>query len=310
MLETPIAFFIFNRPDLTARVFEEIAAQQPRRLLVVADGPRNEAERELCERARLVIKVDWDCELETNYSETNLGCKMRVSSGLNWVFSRVEEAIILEDDCLPHSSFFRFCKVMLSHYKDDERVMHIAGSSFIPDPSAEKSHYFSHYAQMWGWATWRQAWKHYDVAMTLWPEYRREKKLLLSSQERVYWSRKFDETSSGKMDTWDYQWQFDVFRNQGLVVTPKVNLISNIGFGKEATHTIDADSPLSKLNISQLEVLDFPENISRNVSADKKVFDLFFAPEIKSYSFSHRCMRRLKRTFKIVNKGVDEPRLK
>ncbi|MEN2383889.1 MAG: hypothetical protein KA716_33360 [Gloeotrichia echinulata DEX184] len=152
-LSTPIGFFIFNRPDLTAQVFEAIRQTKPHKLLVVADGPRFPEEEEKCLKTREVIKsVDWDCEVLTNFSEINLGCKYRVYSGLDWVFSQVEEAIILEDDCLPTPSFFYFCQTLLQRYRDDERVMHISGNNFqFGQSRTPYSYYFSKYNHIWGW---------------------------------------------------------------------------------------------------------------------------------------------------------------
>ena len=172
-LETPVAFLVFNRPHTTDKVFSEIAAANPRKLLIVADGPRpdqpGEAERCVAVRA-IVDRVDWDCEVLTNYSDINLGCKARISSGLDWVFDTVEEAIVLEDDCLPHPSFFRFCEELLVKYRDDERIAQIGGVNFQSGRRRTNySYYFSRYAHIWGWATWRRAWRHYDVALKAWP---------------------------------------------------------------------------------------------------------------------------------------------
>ena len=116
-LNTPVAFLIFNRPHTTQRVFAEIAKARPPKLLVVADGPRNDrpGEAELCAQTRAIIdQVDWDCEVLTHYADKNMGCKKRIASGIDWVFTQVEEAIILEDDCLPEASFFQFCEENLA----------------------------------------------------------------------------------------------------------------------------------------------------------------------------------------------------
>lgn len=299
MLETPVAFFIFNRPDLTTQVFNAIRDAAPTRLLIVADGPRNDAEWQLCHQAReIALEIDWDCEVLTNFSKENLGCRNRVSSGLNWVFENCEEAIILEDDCLPHPDFFRFCTTMLERYKNDEHVMHIAGTNFNSGFPTTNSHYFSHYAQMWGWATWQRAWKHYDVEMKLWPEFRKKRLLQLARQEKKYWTGKFDETLSGQVDTWDYQWQFDVFRKKGLVVTPKNNLISNIGFDERATHTVDPKSPFSNLAYDGIGEIDFPEKVKRNARADKKVFKIAFAIYFQRQAFPYRLARYIRRLWR------------
>ncbi len=251
MLDTPVALLIFNRPDLTARVFAEIARARPRTLYVIADGPRNDGEREACAASRRVIEgVDWDCRVVTNYSDVNLGCKRRVSSGLNWLFDQCEAAIILEDDCLPHPSFFPYCAELLEHYRDDERVMMISGDQFQPAlVNTKYSYCFSSYTHIWGWATWRRAWQFYDVDMALWP-------LVGSStgfQSRIqppgarpHFTRVFENQYQQKVDTWDYQWQFACWAQGALTILPSVNLISNIGFREDGTHTKAANPMASR----------------------------------------------------------------
>ena len=178
-MKTPVAFIIFNRPDTTKRVFEAIRQAKPPKLFVIADGSRSDrlGEAEKCAATRAIIDgVDWECEILTNYSDVNLGCKIRVSSGLDWVFSEVEEAIILEDDCLPHPSFFAFCEELLEKYRNDSRIMQICGSNVLKDQvNIDDSYYFSKYGPIWGWASWRRAWQEYDVDMKLWAEVKKRK---------------------------------------------------------------------------------------------------------------------------------------
>jgi hypothetical protein len=249
-LETPVAFFIFNRPETTARVFAEIRRAKPARLFVVADGPRKgrvgEAER--CAAARAVAgNVDWECEVETLHSETNLGCKERVSSGIDWVFERTPEAILLEDDCLPHPSFFRFCGEMLERYRDDARIGIINGCNFQfgrgkkeSGRSNAPSYYFSRYARIWGWAAWRRTWRFYDKNAAAWPFLRASGRLAQffpGESDYRHWRRAFDRVYRGEIDTWDYQLCLALWSQSMLCVVPSVNLVSNIGFGKDATHT-------------------------------------------------------------------------
>lgn len=234
-ITTPIAFIIFNRPDLTEIVFEAIRQAKPNKLLVIADGPRFTEEAEKCNRARAVIQnVDWECEVLTNFSDINLGCKYRVSSGLDWVFSEVEEAIILEDDCLPTPSFFNFCQTLLEHYRHDERIMHICGNNFHPYSINDYSYHFSLYNHIWGWATWRRAWKYFDVEMKTWQQCKKLSlfdSLWIDSYEKKYWIEIFDQVSANLVDTWDYQWTYACWSQSGLSVNPNTNLVSNIGFG-------------------------------------------------------------------------------
>ncbi len=281
--KSPIAFIIFNRLDLTRRVFAQIVRARPQRLFIIADGPRPSVadERERCNEVRkLVERVDWDCEVSTNYAAENMGCAARVSSGINWVFEQVEEAIFLEDDCLPDPTFFQYCDELLNKYRNDERIMAITGDNFqFGRRRSEHSYYFSRFAHVWGWATWRRAWQHYDIAMSRWPMIRDEGWLfdiLGDRNETEYWTEVFERAYQGKTGTWDYQWMFACWLQSGLSIHPNVNLISNIGFGNNATHTQGG----SKVAAIPVEAVDFPlthpANIIRDARADKQASRLFF----------------------------------
>jgi hypothetical protein len=278
-MRTPVALFIFNRPEATAKVFAEVARAKPPRLLVVADGPRADrpGEADRCAAARaLVERVDWDCELLTNYSEVNLGCRRRVAGGLDWVFSTIEEAIILEDDCVPHPTFFRYCDELLERYRDDERVMLVSGDNFLPvEREARYSYYFSRYALAWGWATWRRAWRHYDVRLKLWPELRGTSWLFdLHGDETAarYWGQVLDEVHAGRIDTWDYQWSFACWASGGLCVTPSANLVSNVGFGAGATHTLNVTPVAGLPAVAMGFPLRHPPHFVRDAEADRITF--------------------------------------
>jgi hypothetical protein len=240
-MQTPVAFFVFRRPETTARVFDVIRRAQPRRLLIVADGPRSDDERARCEAARAIVEqVDWDCEVLRNYSDSNLGLRKRMSSGLDWVFEQCEEAIILEDDCLPDITFFAFCEQLLERFRSETRVMHISGSLGADNVPHHHSYYFSRFPHIWGWATWRRAWNHYDVDLVSWQQPHVRSAFLAGIQkrrERLFWQRTLNDTASGVIDTWDYQWAFACMRQGGLCVTPTRNLVANLGFGPDATHT-------------------------------------------------------------------------
>lgn len=257
-METPVALFVFNRPDVTAQVFASIAAQKPETLLLIADGPRADrpGEVELCAKTLQIVRaVDWKCRVLTNVSANNLGCSLRVSSGLDWVFSNVEKAIILEDDCLPSPDFFRFCEEMLERYKDDPRIGLVSGDYFLGDAYQSKaSYFFSRFAFIWGWAAWRRSWRHYDWAMTQFPDCEREGVLdeLFEPAAAEYWKAIFREMHRNPHHTWDYQLSF-AFMTAGLLnIVPSVNLVSNIGFSREdATHT-RGESPLADLPVGRL----------------------------------------------------------
>lgn len=283
-LETPVALLVFNRPDTTAQVFSAIAGARPSRLLVVADGPRSHrpGEAEACAAARAITEqVNWPCAVSRDYSETNLGCARRVASGLNWVFEQVEEAIILEDDCVPHPTFFPYCEELLGRYRDDERVMHVGGTNVRGGRRiGDGSYYFSRYVHVWGWATWRRAWRHFDLPMAHWPGLRAGSLLeavLADPWAARCWRQIFDAAYSRTIDTWDYAWVFACWRQNGLAVIPNENLVSNIGFCPEATHTWDPNSPAAELPTAALEFpLREPAAVVPDLAADRFTFERFF----------------------------------
>ncbi len=285
-MDTAVALIIFNRPDTTRRVFAEIARARPRKLFVIADGPRAQypTDAEKCAAARAVTEqVDWDCEVLTNYSEVNMGCKLRPSTGISWVFEHVEEAIFFEDDCLPHQTFFRYCAELLERYREDERVMMISGDNFQDGQSRTPySYYFSRYVHCWGWATWRRAWRYFDVEIKLWPTLRETSWLLdiLGDEEAVlYWRSIFDSVFEGRISkAWDYQWLFACWAQNGLAVTPDVNQVSNIGVGDDATHT--ASGSMINLPVAAMEFpLRHPPFMLRHREADQFNFRHVFAQE-------------------------------
>jgi hypothetical protein len=282
---TPILFVVFNRPETTIKVFDAIRQARPQQLFVAADGPRTErpGEAEKCaETRKIAIAVDWPCEVKTLFREHNLGCRKAVSSAVNWFFENVEEGIILEDDCLPHPDFFRFCNELLDYYRHDERVMHISGNNFqFGRKRGEASYYFSRYAHIWGWASWRRAWQYYDADL---------KSLDITVLKNTF--------SSGRMinrwmeilqkvkdrnpyfNTWDFQWSYKLFEHKGLAVTPNVNMISNIGFGS-GTHTLKKDSVFAEMPVSSIEKeLIHPSDKIPDEAADNIVFERMYGCSI------------------------------
>lgn len=234
-MKTPVVFIIFKRFDTTQKVFEIIRQAQPSKLLVIADGPRANKPDELlqCADTRAIInQVDWECEVLTNYSDINLGCKKRVSTGLDWCFNIVEEAIILEDDCLPHLDFFRFCEELLDKYRSDERIMMIAGSNYMVNWNPNVYSYnFSFGNSIWGWASWKRAWKYYDPTMKLWLDSRIKDIVRQQTSDDIvfhYKTRSFNLAVSDQLDDWAFAWDFAKLIHSGLTIFPSVNLISNI----------------------------------------------------------------------------------
>lgn len=263
-LKTSVLFLIFNRPDVTKRVFEAIRQAKPPRLYVAADGPRKdkEGEAEVVQKVRKLVmdNIDWDCEVKTLFREKNLGCKYAVSGAIDWFFENEEMGIILEDDCLPSQSFFWFCEELLERYKDDLRIWHISGNNFGFDKNSLNNAYsFIRFPQVWGWATWKNRWREYDKNLTDFKnDFANNSNIAtthdLKQNEIKRMKERFLLSSSGKINTWDYQWHATVIKNNGLCVVPSYNLISNLGDGDDATHT---QGDKERTNLKRNEI-DFP----------------------------------------------------
>jgi hypothetical protein len=290
MLKTPVVLIIFKRPDLTKLVVDALERVRPETLLVVADGPRAsvKGEREATEATRAVIdRISWNCEILRNYSDENLGCGRRPATGISWALEQVPEAIILEDDCVPHPSFFRFCEELLERYRDDERIMHVAGSTYRRAPlETPYSYVFSRINGAWGWATWRRAWRHFDLAVSQWAELRGTpwlSRILDDEQVVRAWAREFDVALERKGDVsyWDHQWTFACWAQNGLSITPRVNLVTNVGWGVESTHNFSEHDPLCNLPTSEMVFpLLHPPSVLRSQEADRQFIREVLAPRL------------------------------
>jgi hypothetical protein len=270
-LETPVAFVLFRRPERTRRVFDEIRKARPKRLFLIADGPRGPDESADCEAARAVAeRVDWPCDVTRDFAAENIGLKHRLPSGLDGVFAEVDRAIVLEDDCLPDEAFFRFCDELLERYADASRVMHVAGSQLLADPPhLSASYHFSRYVHIWGWATWRRAWSHFDVELSEWHGLDRDERerrlgaMFDDPSERRYWRYVWD--GAGEIENWDAQWSYALLARRGLAANPNRNLVSNIGFGTDATNATEDPHGIAA---RPLEGIEFPLEHPASVEAD------------------------------------------
>lgn len=238
--KTPILFIIFNRPENTQKVFAQIKKIQPQFLYIHADGPRGNtpSDKELCKKTREIVnQIDWDCELKTLFREDNLGIKKGVSSAIDWFFENEEMGIIFEDDTVPSLSFFGFCDNLLHKYRHDERIMMISGNNFIPAdkmPNYEYDYFFNYFSFIWGWATWRRAWILYKPEMQDWQEFKENKKLKYFFPNTKWWIRKsitnqWEASYKNIVQSWASSWGLSVLKNNGLVILPAKNLVTNIG---------------------------------------------------------------------------------
>ena len=288
-MRSAVLFIVFNRPSTTERVFEAIRAARPPRLYISADGPRRNrpTDPERCKRVKEIVSaIDWECEAYFNFRSENLGCKRAVSSGITWFFDNESEGIILEDDVLPVPSFFEFCDEMLEYYRDESAVSMVSGSNLISsEHPVEDSYFFTRYCHIWGWATWRRAWQHYELDMRSYPEWLAAGGLEEHCRDwaaRLYWRRIFGATYRGEIDTWDYQWFFTCWKHRSLCAIPGNSLTLNIGFDGDATHTTGpVPHYVTQSTHSEMSFpLRHPHSIDIDLVAekviDKSVFGLSF----------------------------------
>lgn len=266
MVNKAILFIIFNRPDTTALVFDAIRQAKPTRLYIAADAARQShpTDQERCEATKQIVeRIDWDCEVRRLYQPSNLGCGFAVSSAISWFFSHEEDGIILEDDCLPHPDFFAFAAFMLDHFRNDKRVISINGSNLGYNGELGSTMIFSRFMNMWGWATWRDRAAAIDYTLADWKQTSYKQLFLYSRLSRhlfdidlgwyQLWTKKLDRVADDQNFTWDWQWIYHQLKHRQVSVVPTSNLISNIGFSEEATHTISSSNPAANIPTQSLE---------------------------------------------------------
>jgi len=303
--DIPILLIVFNRPGTTSKVFSVIRETKPGRLYIAADGPRPGIQSDLaaCASVReIVSNIDWPCENKFLFHENNLGCRDSMITAITWLFTHEEMGIILEDDCLPIHSFFLYCKELLDRYKDNENIMHIGGNNFQNGKTrGEASYYFSAFSHIWGWATWRRAWNLYDKQVDGLQDLLQKKcldRIFKSAIDRQYWTMIFELIRRGEISIWDYQWQFSIWHNGGLCISPNNNLVTNIGFGDAATHTKNIYSWLANLYSTNISIpLIHPIIIQRDLAADDYTQRKIFRPK-------PLILRIIKKLFTIFRKRI------
>jgi hypothetical protein len=299
-ISTPVVLIIFNRPEKTKRLLSVIRQAAPSQLFVIADGPRPDSPRDadLCRDARAIIDgVDWECQVSRDFADHNLGCGERIARGLDWVFSSAEEAIILEDDCIPDPTFFRFCHELLARYREDQRVMAISGHNFqFGRRRTDYSYYFSRYCHGGGWACWRRSWRLYDGKLSRWPEIRAAGTLhdiFEDAESANYWLKIFDAVHGGARDIWDYQWNLVCWLQNGLTILPEENLVTNAGFDEQATHS-KVPTPAGDIPAQAVAFpLRHPPFVVRHARADVFTQRTLFRP----HGFWRRLVGRAQRLF-------------
>jgi hypothetical protein len=277
-LSTPVVLIGFNRPELTQRVFNEIRRVRPSTLLFVTDGPRpnrpGEAERVAAVQS-LVSQVDWDCNVRCNFADRNLGIRERFASAFRWVFEEVEEAIVLEHDCVPHPDFFAFCAALLERYRDDPRIAWIGGTNPMRRWPGDGSYLFNRINWVWGWASWRRAWQSYDIACRGFRAFEHSggiRRITPHRRIRRGFGAVMDLAATGQWDNWDVQSTYLIWSQQALAIHPRVNLVSNIGFDAEAANTRWPSDPLANLPTEPLGPLVHPSVVQSDDEFDLACF--------------------------------------
>jgi hypothetical protein len=299
MFDVPVAFVIFNRPAATRQSFASIRRARPSRLFLISDAarPDREGEDSLVQQSRAIAEnVDWKCEVTRIYADQNMGCGKRISSGISQAFAEVERLIILEDDCVAEDSFYAYCSELLTTYENDRRVMALTGNNFqLGQSRTQASYYFSKYPHCWGWATWRRAWDLFDLSIKDWPDFRdtdQLKTICYSPREIQYWTKVFDQVHDGKSHSWAFPWTLACWMNHGLTAIPDKNLVSNIGFGSDATHTQKINGQAT-LPTHSLGDLIHPKQVQRNYVADQFTDETVF-----SGKGGRRTMRKIENAFR------------
>ncbi len=305
--KTPVLFISFNRMEPVQRVFEQIRRLKPEKLFLASDGPRSDCfdyDKRAIDLVRSYqdAQIDWNCEVHRLYRENNLGCKNAVSSAISWVFEQTETSIILEDDCLPDFSFFKFCEELLERYKDHSEIKTIAGINLVASElkiSSQHSYFFSKTPQIWGWATWKRVWREYDFEMKHWPENRELLRKTLNMPQKLFefYTDGFDDVKFGGLDTWDSQLVYSIWVKNGLTIQPSSNLVRNIGFGKDATHTKNENIFLANLKTNPLV---FPLIHPLGVKRDTEMEGLF--ARIMFPTLCKRIMKKIKYFLKAIIK--------
>lgn len=304
--QSAVLLCAYKRIDTTMKVFDVIKSVKPTRIYIAQNYYKNLDEREdvFNLRKTLLSNINWECEVKTLFRDHYLNSKQSLISAITWFFENEEQGIILEDDCLPNMSFFRFCDENLKIYKDIEIIKMVSGWSaldFVPHTkeSLKEDYYFSKYNHIWGWASWSRVWKQYVSAFD---DFEKEFNALdnwANTKERNYWHKTFLMAKNGAVDSWDYYFTYSIWKHNGLCIYPKNNMVQNIGFNRDdATHT-KGDSKFARMNVYELEFpLRIPSAIQQNKKLDWIAFKISYLPPNIFIRICKKILKILKSTLK------------
>tara|TARA_X000000950_G_C13859478_1_gene638087 strand:- start:491 stop:1447 length:957 start_codon:yes stop_codon:yes gene_type:complete len=298
-MKTPLLILLYNRPNVTKTLFNKIKKMKPSTIYIAADGPRanDPVDSELCNRVRNIFsKINWNCKIYRKYNKKNFGCKNSITKSIDWFFKREKYGIILEDDCIPSLDFFWITGILLKKYENNNKIFCISGSNYTKNfKNDNNSYYFSKYPHCWGWATWRRAWRKNDPYIKFWPKFKNTldwKSINNSITENRYWNKIFDRCYKGKFNSWAYPWTLSVWKNKGLTIIPKENLVKNIGYGTNSTNSFFRDiGDIYKTKKIQ-RTIKHPKLIRPDVKKDNFVFNNHYRG--KNYLYPYRIVFLIK----------------
>lgn len=288
-ITAPVLLIVFNRPETTQVVFNEIRKAKVKKLFIAADGPRpgNLKDIESCKAVRQIFnEIDWDCEIHTRFLDINQGCGPGPANAISWVLSTEDRVIVLEDDCVPAQPFFNYCNELLERYKDDTRIWMISGNNYNEElVNTGHSYFFSKYGHSWGWATWKRVWQEMDLEMNKFPLFLKQEMIYNSFIRKneahaflkVYKNIFADKT---KMEhIWDFQFGFAIRSNSGLAIIPNRNLVRNIGI--DGTHSQGISKYHNRPVDEEYCIKTHPDFILCDEKYDKHHFNIHWKPQLK-----------------------------
>lgn len=299
MIKVAVVIFIYKRSTYLESIISVLRQVKPKEVFVIADGPKEKKDVKIIKstRDKLVFLIDWPCKVHKNYAKENLGLKNRFSSGISWVFKHVDRAIFIEDDCIPNISFFRFCTELLEQYQDNPRIMTIGGNNFqFGKQKKLYSYYFSRYPHVWGWATWKRTWELYDKDISDWPKKRFTEWIMETNSGFLiakFWKYIFDRLYSGHIDTWDYQLMYMILKYDGVCIVPSVNLVTNLGYGQDATNIKTDNKTVGVPSECMPFPLNHPTKIIIDHQADHEIENLVYLHPLGKVSLLVKSFLRL-----------------
>lgn len=299
----PILFLAYNRPSETKRSFQHIEKIRPTKLYVSLDGPKEGDSEDIvkCKQVEEIVKqIKWPCEVRYLKQEENLGCRAGVNTALNWFFTNEEMGVIIEDDILVSVNCFNFICTMLKTYENDSNIMLVTGCNNLNTYKSKHSFHFSRIGSVWGWGSWRKAWETHDPEMKNWPDIKKSKILFkkLPPEQARHRERTGDLVYSGQISSWSYPFTITRIINDGYSIVPSKNLIVNIGFNENATHTKTSNSVFEKLSTHKIEIanIQHPNLIKPDKRFDKLLFSSHSSGS-KNFFYSISQIKRLVKKF-------------